>query len=150
MRIGSAFPSKFLKASDIPDGSFVNVVVDHVAVEDVAGNNDPDDRKPVLYFRGKQKGMVLNKTNSTSISQAYGDETDDWGGKPLLLYSTETLFQGSNVPCLRVKIPKGAAAQSPARQPAREPVGAGAPATKPAPEQPFGDEEQFKEDDIPF
>ncbi len=144
MRIGSAFPSKFLKASDIPDGSFVNIVIDHVTIEDVGGSNDPDDQKPVLYFRGKQKGMVLNKTNSTSISQAYGDETDDWGGKPLLLYSTETLFQGSNVPCLRVKIPKtnGAPAQ-------RQSVAAAAPA-KPAPERPFGEEEQFKEDDIPF
>jgi single-strand DNA-binding protein len=35
------------------------------------------------------------------------------------------------------------------RGPARQPQGAGAPA-RPAPEQPFGDEQQFKEDDIPF
>src|SRR5688500_17299323 len=32
--------------------------------------------------------------------------------------------------------------------PARQPQGAGA--SRPAPEQPFGDEQQFKEDDIPF
>ena len=35
------------------------------------------------------------------------------------------------------------------RGPARQPQGAAAPA-RPAPEQPFGDEQQFKEDDIPF
>ncbi len=35
------------------------------------------------------------------------------------------------------------------RGPARQPQGAGAP-SRPAPEQPFGDEQQFKEDDIPF
>ena len=34
------------------------------------------------------------------------------------------------------------------RGPARQPQGAGA--ARPAPEQPFGDEQQFKEDDIPF
>ena len=34
------------------------------------------------------------------------------------------------------------------RGPARQPQGAGA--SRPAPEQPFGDEQQFKEDDIPF
>jgi single-strand DNA-binding protein len=37
--------------------------------------------------------------------------------------------------------------RGPARQPQSQ--GAGAPA-RPAPEQPFGDEQQFKEDDIPF
>jgi single-strand DNA-binding protein len=38
------------------------------------------------------------------------------------------------------------------RGPARQPQGAaaGAGASRPAPEQPFGDEQQFKEDDIPF
>jgi single-strand DNA-binding protein len=35
------------------------------------------------------------------------------------------------------------------RGPARQPQGASAP-SRPAPEQPFGDEQQFKEDDIPF
>ena len=34
------------------------------------------------------------------------------------------------------------------RGPARQPQGAGA--ARPAPEQPFGDEQNFKEDDIPF
>jgi single-strand DNA-binding protein len=34
------------------------------------------------------------------------------------------------------------------RGPARQPQGASA--SRPAPEQPFGDEQQFKEDDIPF
>ena len=38
--------------------------------------------------------------------------------------------------------------QRPQRGPARQPQGAGA--ARPAPEQPFGDEQNFKEDDIPF
>ena len=32
----------------------------------------------------------------------------------------------------------------------RQPQQTGAPANKPAPEQPFGEEQQFREDDIPF
>jgi single-strand DNA-binding protein len=38
------------------------------------------------------------------------------------------------------------------RGPQRQPAGRGAPQQqqRPAPEQPFGDEQQFKEDDIPF
>jgi single-strand DNA-binding protein len=39
----------------------------------------------------------------------------------------------------------------PQRGPARQPQGQGAPRNNaPPPEQPFGDEQQFKEDDIPF
>jgi single-strand DNA-binding protein len=38
----------------------------------------------------------------------------------------------------------------PQRGPQRQPANAGAAAQRPAPEQPFGEEQQFKEDDIPF
>lgn len=140
MRIGAAFPSKYLRASDIPEGRQVQVVMDHVAIENVAGNSDPDDEKPVLYFRGKSKGMVLNKTNSTTISQVYGDETDDWSGKPLMLYASETTFQGKTMPCLRVKVDRNAVRQQPA-----------APAAaKPPVASPVSDEAVFEEDSIPF
>lgn len=110
MKIGSVFPSKYVKASDLPDGQFVQVVIDRVEVENVAGNGQPEEDKAVIYFTGKQKGIVLNKTNSQIIADAYGDETDDWVGKKISLYSTTTLFQGKNVACIRVKVVKAAAA----------------------------------------
>jgi hypothetical protein len=72
MRMSSAFPSNYLRAADL-QGRNVTVTIDRVAMEDIGG-----DHKPVLYFRGKEKGMVLNKTNGNNISAAYGDETDDW------------------------------------------------------------------------
>ncbi len=40
--------------------------------------------------------------------------------------------------------------RGPARQPQQQPAAAGAPAQKAAPEQPFGEEQHFQEDDIPF
>lgn len=138
MKIGSAFPSKYLKASDIPDGQFVPLTMDRVHVENVAGTDSPDDEKPVLYFVGKQKGMVLNKTNSSVISAAFGDETDEWHGKPIRIYSTDTTFQGKTVPCLRVKADRNG---SPAR---------GRPAPPPAQESPLSEEQQFDPADIPF
>lgn len=152
MRIGSAFPSKYVKAADLPGDRHVSVTIDRVEVENVAGSDNPDDEKPVLYFVGKQKGMVLNKTNATTVSSAYGDETDEWHGKPILLYVTDVAFQGKMVPSIRVKIDKSAGRASGTgngtraagrmkmadAQPEAAPVGAeDAPA-------------DFKEDDIPF
>jgi hypothetical protein len=103
-RMSEAFPSKFLKAADL-QGQHVTVTIDRVEVEDIDGKGT---HKPVVYFQGKVKGIVLNKTNATTISDAYGDESDDWAGKPLLLYDTKTPFEGKLVDALRVKIPRRA------------------------------------------
>lgn len=147
MRIGSAFPSKYLKASDIPDDRPVTVTLDYVKIENVAGNDNPDDEKPVLYFQGKTKGMVLNKTNSGIISDAFGDETDDWSGKTVQLTCSEVLFQGKMVPCLRVKIPRpGTTGQPNGDRPASRMA---PPPRQPAP-SPVSDDPQFAEADIPF
>jgi hypothetical protein len=60
--------------------------------------------KPVLYFQGKDKGMVLNKTNSHMIASLTGSkDTDDWTGCQIRLYATETEFAGEMVECIRVK-----------------------------------------------
>ena len=56
---------------------------------------DDGKQKPVLYFRGKVKGFVLNATNYDAIADAYGDETDDWSGQPVELYPTKVPFKGS-------------------------------------------------------
>jgi len=101
MKISDAFPSSFLKCSDL-QGRTVNVIVSDVTMEDLG-----DAKKPVVHFRGKDKGFVLNKTTSKVITQAYGDDTDDWIGKTIQLYPTETEFKGDMVECIRVRIPKG-------------------------------------------
>ncbi len=75
--INDAFPSKYLKASDLKGGQPV-VVVDHVAFEPVGRNRE---MKGVVYFRGKDKGLVLNRTNANKLTQLAGtSETDDWAG----------------------------------------------------------------------
>ena len=107
MNIGAAFPSKYVRAADLPDGKFITVTIDRVETDNVAGNGEPEECKPILFFAGKEKGLVLNKTNANTIAGAYGQETDDWLGKPVLIYATETQYGGKMVPCVRVKIPKG-------------------------------------------
>ena len=112
MRISNAYPSTYLKAADLQDRN-VTVIIDKIVMEDIGG-----DHKPVMYFQGKEKGLVLNKTNANNISYAYGDETDDWPGRELVLYPTIVDFQGRSVDAIRVKVPaKRAAAASPAAPP---------------------------------
>lgn len=98
MRVSSAFPSNYLKAADLQNRE-VPVTISRVVMEDIGQS----DHKPVLYFEGKDKGIVLNKTNATNIALAYGDETDLWAGKQIVLFTAWVDFQGRSVEAIRVR-----------------------------------------------
>jgi hypothetical protein len=108
MKISNAFPSKYIKAADLQDRQH-EVIMHHVELENIGD----DDRKPVLFFAGKQKGLVLNKTNSRTIAGAYGDDTDEWAGKKVILFPAMVDFRGDQVEAIRVKIPKVTSAKAP-------------------------------------
>ncbi len=128
--IDSVFPSHYLKASDLGDAQPV-VTIDRMATEPVGRDKEI---KPVLYFRGKDKGLILNKTNAGKIAQLTGSkDTDDWAGCQLRLYVTEVEFGGESVEAIRVKA-AGVAAK-PKAKPQHEP-------------EPAADE--MGDDEIPF
>lgn len=117
MKIGSAFPSDFLKASDLNDTP-VTVTIKGIKIETVGRDKD---EKPILYFQGKEKGLVLNKTNGKTVAKIAGsEETDDWTGVKIILYPTETEFAGEMVDCIRIRAPKPQG--SPLRKPAPPPI----------------------------
>ena len=58
VNINDEFPSKYLKAADL-QGNVAKVQIGNVTSEQIGS-----DRKLIMYFAGKQKGMVLNKTNA--------------------------------------------------------------------------------------
>jgi hypothetical protein len=97
MNINDQFPSKYLKASDL-NGEEIIVTIKDCVVESLG-----EDKRPVLYFAGKEKGVVLNKTNATNISDAYGGDTDEWVGKKVVLYTAWVDFQGRSVESIRIR-----------------------------------------------
>ena len=108
MNINSAFPSNYLKASDLGEAQPV-VTIDRVTVEPVGRDKE---MKPVVYFQGKTNGIVLNKTNSKKIAEIAGShETEDWTGVQIKLYATEVEFSGEQVEAIRIKSPKQAKAK---------------------------------------
>jgi len=99
MNINESFPSQYLKAGDL-QGHSVAVSIEKVGEETVG-----EDLKPVVYFNGKDKGLVLNKTNAMTIAARYGPETEGWANAEIELYPDKTNFQGQMVDCLRVRLP---------------------------------------------
>ena len=127
--INDAFPSNYLKASDLKGAQPV-VTIDRVGFEPVGQTRE---MKPILYFTGKDKGLVLNKTNAKNIINLIGSsETNDWVGYAIRLYATNVEFQGDTVEAIRVKA-------APAN---------GRPAAPPPPPPPV--DEPLTDDDIPF
>lgn len=55
------------------------------------------EKKLVLKFAGKEKGMALNKTNLLIISEAFGHETDHWRGKKVELWVDPYVTFGGKV-----------------------------------------------------
>jgi len=105
MNINDEFPSKYLKSSDLK-GAMVKVKIRDVTTEQIG-----TDRKLIMYFEGKDKGMVLNKTNARTIGDVYGDDTDEWISAPIELFSMKVDFQGRMVDGLRVRVPPKKKAQ---------------------------------------
>lgn len=146
MKISQEFPSQYLKASDL-GGREIRVTMGRVEREEIG-----TDKKLVLYFQGKDKGMVLNKTNANAIGDHYGDDTDDWYEQPLILFAIKTEYQGKPVDGLRCRIPTAKDNRNVAPQRVtggvsdnlrQDPISSGPPPGHPAHDAP-------PNDDVPF
>ncbi len=135
--INDAFPSNYLKSADLK-GRVAKLKIDRVVFEQIGTDN-----KLIMYFQGKDKGMVLNKTNGLTIAGVFGDDYDSWTGAEIEIFSMKVDFQGRMVDGLRVRVPppRQTAPQPQTRSPnvmpnARPPAMAGG-------EDPFEDEVPF-------
>lgn len=108
MNVRDLFPSKYVTAEDLA-GRDHTVTIAGIRIEDVGKEQE---QRPVVYFAGQAKGMVLNRTNAKRISETYGADTDRWVGQQITLYPSETDFGGESVPCIRIRPPQPAAAFS--------------------------------------
>jgi hypothetical protein len=143
MKAGAAF-GNYLKAADL-GGRRVTVTIEEITLEEMKGEGG---KKLVAAFAGKDKKLILNRTNADTITEILGtDETEDWIDKSIVLFPSKTAFQGKRVDCIRIDAVRRAAPPAPPARPAPAP---------PAPEQndPYGDPEadsfQASDDDVPF
>jgi hypothetical protein len=102
MNINQAFPRKYAVGQDI-DGKQPTLAIRAVTLEQMG---EDGEKKPVIWFTGAKKGVVLNKTMARAIANIYGPETDGWIGKYVTLYSEFVRAFGENHCAIRVKAPR--------------------------------------------
>lgn len=103
MKVSQVFAGDYLKAADL-GGAEPTVVIEKVELKEFE-----DGDKFLISFEGKKKGLVANKTNCSRIAMLYGDDTDGWIGKTIVLYTDIVDFQGKPTEAIRVRGPKKAA-----------------------------------------
>lgn len=108
--------SKYLTKDDCEPA--IKVTVSHCTEENVALANQPPKMKYVLYFKEKEKGMVLNLTNFERIVLITGrPDTDNWTNAQLTLFNDPTVdFGGKLVGGIRVWVQQQVPNIDPAQQ----------------------------------
>ena len=101
--IMSMFKGTYLKAADIADSQPLKLTMTEVKAESIG---DKKETKAILYFTGREQGLVLNKTNSQTIANLYGNNPTKWTGKEVVLVVRIVEFSGNTVPAIRVEAPK--------------------------------------------
>ena len=115
MKTSDMIVSKFLRKEDFPEDEVVTIK--GIKQENV-GREDAQEMRWVIYFRERDKGMVLNVTSIRVLESAFGDDTDFWKGKQATIYVDPNVsFQGRVVGGLRLRpikaTPKGNQAPQP-------------------------------------
>jgi hypothetical protein len=125
MNINDAFPGTYFKAADVAQPRTLTIAT--VSIEQMQDGT----QKPAISFNESQQKFVLNKTNANTLSASLGPQTENWTGRQIELYQDQASFQGRVMPCVRCRLPQGAAQTSPPQQPI-------------APQQPVN------QDEVPF
>ena len=58
MTLDDAFPSKYMKASDLPEEGSVTLTIDKVTIEEIGKEKQ---EKPVIHFKDHDKGRSIRR-----------------------------------------------------------------------------------------
>lgn len=103
MMLDDAYPSKWLRAGDLGQKTH-RLTISSMDMEVFQDGS----KKPAVSFQGRQKGMILNKTNATTIAGSYGKDLMKWIGKDIEIFTMKIQGPSGLVDGIRVRIPDGA------------------------------------------
>jgi hypothetical protein len=106
------YSKDYVAAYDL-GGKDVTVTITKVIAGDLTDNKGKKTKKPLVYFEGAEKALVLNATNGKTIAGMYGNICEDWIGKRITMFPTTTDVGGETKECIRVR-PKIPATPAPA------------------------------------
>lgn len=94
-----AFPGKWMKAPDVQQPKVLTIT----SIE----QGTYADGKPSwgLSFQETEQQLGLNKTNTQTLIEMFGQFSEQWTGRQVEAYATTVEMQGRTVPCVRLRAP---------------------------------------------
>jgi len=99
MKVGKYVTQKFLSARSDKDVDGKIFIIDGVFPEIINGIE-----KLCLRLKGLEKPLVLNQTNISTLSTAFGDDTDHWVNQKISLVIVTVMFNGSPTEGIQIKV----------------------------------------------
>jgi hypothetical protein len=106
----SAFWSKIhMKASDFNTSNYLNadnsreLIGKILKIYEVKSEEIREKQKLAIGFEGVEKLLIVNKSNRTDLSDAFGDETDNWIGESVKFTITKVMFEGKRVNSITIE-----------------------------------------------
>ena len=98
LNFDDAYPSKWIRAGDLGTDTH-RVTIKAVEITEFQDGTT----KPSMTFEGRAKGMVLNKTNATTIADRHGKDMLTWAGKDIEIFAQTVQGPNGMVPGIRLR-----------------------------------------------
>lgn len=102
MKISELYPKRYATGEDLK-GPYTLTVRSVMMEEMHPQPGSPAVEKPVMYFEGAQKGIILSPALARQIAAILGDETEDWKGKRITLYPQPMTVAGKPRVAIRAR-----------------------------------------------
>ena len=105
MKFSDTRESKYLKQSVLPKPC--RVTIDRFTLETVGQGNEAQERV-IMYFVGKNKGMVVNVSNQAILEELFrSEDTDHMVGKQIVIWADPSVqYAGKRTGGLRIMDPR--------------------------------------------
>ena len=97
--MSQAFPGKWMKAHDVQQP----VVLTITDIEE--GTYSDGQKSWGMGFSETQQRLGLNKTNTQTLIELFGQFSEQWAGKQIEVFATTVEMGGRTVPCVRLRAP---------------------------------------------
>ena len=94
--------SKYLNAKSAGQYNGKTLTIYECKAE-MIGRDEDLTRKLTVGFEGVEKRCVINRTNNEILTEAFGEETDNWTGRKVILHIVMQQFKGQRKPGIQLE-----------------------------------------------
>lgn len=101
-RVKDMYPKKHLTPADLGKNS-VNITIERINQVEVFDQKLNRTKKVwAMFFKGKNKYMIMNQTNANKLAEIFdSDDSDDWVGNKIVIYVDNITVGGQPKKALR-------------------------------------------------